>query len=257
MNSRMARLVAWNRSSTLGGTWAPGRICFGARQRRVLGDGSMTVRMNQRPNHPGAISATRPARRPASDPAIARRYTSFAIARCSRHWPTLHWAGLRLQLSSSGVRPCATALARRSAAASSESRRSTQAGAGPPMVSVTRDIIVEFPVSMSPLMEVHCHDRRPPATFRTVAAGQQPAKADSMRAQMEQTSAMMGPMMGQMMEAMMEGMLKVMEKPENAQRLATFTRNYYDAMIRKGFTKEQALQIVIASGMPRLPSGPR
>jgi len=85
-----------------------------------------------------------------------------------------------------------------------------------------------------------------------LASGQQPTKADSM-----QTSAMMRPMMGQMMEAMMEGMLKVMEKPENAERLATFTRNYYDALIRKGFTKEQALQIVIASGMPRLPSGPR
>ena len=90
-----------------------------------------------------------------------------------------------------------------------------------------------------------------------LASGQQPTKADSMRAQMEQTSAMMRPMMGQMMEAMMEGMLKVMEKPENAERLATFTRNYYDALIRKGFTKEQALEIVIASGMPRLPSGPR
>src|ERR1051326_142427 len=90
-----------------------------------------------------------------------------------------------------------------------------------------------------------------------LASGQQPAKADSMRAQMEQTSAMMGPMMGQMMEAMMEGMLKVMEKPENAQRLASFTGNYYDARVRKGFTKEQGLQIVIASGMPRLPSGPR
>src|SRR5207249_2042395 len=45
MNSRMARLVAWNRSSTVGGTWVPGLIFFGARQRRVLGDGSMTVRM--------------------------------------------------------------------------------------------------------------------------------------------------------------------------------------------------------------------
>src|SRR3989449_10813222 len=69
------------------------------------------------------------------------------------------------------------------------------------------------------------------------AVSQQPTVSDSLRAQMAQTSAMMGPMMGQMMEAMMEGMLRVMARPENADRLATFTKNYYDALIRKGFTK--------------------
>src|SRR5213083_779049 len=85
------------------------------------------------------------------------------------------------------------------------------------------------------------------------AVSQQPTVSDSLRAQMAQTSAMMGPMM----EAMMEGMLRVMARPENADRLATFTKNYYDALIRKGFTKEQALQIVIATGMPRMPTAGR
>ena len=89
------------------------------------------------------------------------------------------------------------------------------------------------------------------------AVSQQPTVSDSLRAQMAQTSAMMGPMMGPMMEAMMEGMLRVMARPENADRLATFTKNYYDALIRKGFTKEQALQIVIATGMPRMPNAGR
>ena len=89
------------------------------------------------------------------------------------------------------------------------------------------------------------------------AISQQPTISDSMRAQMAQTSAMMGPMMGQMMEAMMEGMLRVMARPENADRLATFTKNYYDALIRKGLTKDQALQIVIATGMPRMPNAGR
>src|SRR2546421_5206668 len=86
------------------------------------------------------------------------------------------------------------------------------------------------------------------------AVGQQPTVSDSLRAQMAQTSAMMGPMMGQMMEAMMEGMLRVMARPENIGRLATFTRNYYEALIRKGFTKDEALQIVVAAGIPRMPS---
>jgi len=91
----------------------------------------------------------------------------------------------------------------------------------------------------------------------TTASGQRPSKPDSIQAQMEQASAMMGPMMGQMMESMMEGMLRVMSKPENAERLAVFTRNYYDALVRKGFSKDEALQIVIAAGMPRIPTGPR
>src|SRR6266700_945428 len=89
------------------------------------------------------------------------------------------------------------------------------------------------------------------------AVSQQPTVSESLRTQMAQTSAMMGPMMGQMMEAMMEGMLRVMAKPESVDRLATFAKNYYDALIRKGFTKEQALQIVIATGMPRMPNASR
>src|SRR2546422_10963355 len=87
------------------------------------------------------------------------------------------------------------------------------------------------------------------------ATAQRPTNPDS--AQQAQMTSMMGPMMGQMMEAMMEGMLRVMAKPESADRLATFTKNYYDALIRKGFTKEQALQIVIATGMPRMPNAGR
>src|SRR5437870_10314109 len=89
------------------------------------------------------------------------------------------------------------------------------------------------------------------------AVSQQPTVSESLRAQMAQTSAMMGPMMDQMMEAMMEGMLRVMAKPESADRLAIFTHNYYSALIRKGFTKEEALQIVIAAGLPKMPSGTR
>jgi len=87
------------------------------------------------------------------------------------------------------------------------------------------------------------------------ATAQRPTNPDS--AQQAQMTSMMGPMMGQMMEAMMEGMLRVMSKPESAERLATFTHNYYSALIRKGFTKEEALQIVIAAGLPKMPSGMR
>jgi hypothetical protein len=77
------------------------------------------------------------------------------------------------------------------------------------------------------------------------AQGQQP-NPDA--AQMQQ---MMVPMMSQMASVMLESTLTTLAKPENAERLADFTKNYYDALIKRGFTKEQALQLVAAIGMPR------
>ncbi len=37
---------------------------------------------------------------------------------------------------------------------------------------------------------------------------------------------------------------EVLAKPETAQNLATFVRNLYDALISKGFSKDEALRIV-------------
>jgi hypothetical protein len=78
------------------------------------------------------------------------------------------------------------------------------------------------------------------------AAAQQPVNPDA--AQMQQ---MMGPMMAQMATVMLESTLTVLAKPENAERLADFTKHYYDALIKRGFTKEEALQIVVATGFPK------
>lgn len=61
----------------------------------------------------------------------------------------------------------------------------------------------------------------------------------------------MGPMMAQMAALTLEGTFTALAKRENAERLADFTKNYYDALIKRGFTKEQALQIVMAVGIPR------
>ena len=83
-----------------------------------------------------------------------------------------------------------------------------------------------------------------------VHAQAQPARRDSAQAQVQAMQDMMGPMMGQMMQSMMEGTLQVLAKPETAERLATFTRNYYDALVRKGFTKVEALEIVTKIGVP-------
>ena len=86
-----------------------------------------------------------------------------------------------------------------------------------------------------------------------VAEGQQvEVHVDStqMHEQMDSAMTMMGPMMGLMAEVSMAATLKALTKPEAAEQLATFSRNYYNALIKKGFTKDQALSIVMSVRMP-------
>ena len=67
---------------------------------------------------------------------------------------------------------------------------------------------------------------------------------------------MMGPMMAQMSVGVLQATLATLAAPESAEKLATFTRNYYEALIRKGFTKDEALRIVVAF-VPPLTGAPR
>ena len=78
---------------------------------------------------------------------------------------------------------------------------------------------------------------------------------DSMAMAMDQMEMFMGPVMGRMMENMVEGLLTALAKQENAERLATFAKNYFDALKRKGFTDEQALRLVAAVGFPSIGGG--
>lgn len=73
------------------------------------------------------------------------------------------------------------------------------------------------------------------------------------QAKMQQAMQMMTPMFGQMVKSMMEAELGVLAEPETASKLAAFTKNYYNALIKEGFSKEDALKIAIAAGFPRLP----
>ena len=68
-------------------------------------------------------------------------------------------------------------------------------------------------------------------------------------------SAMMGPMMGQMMRVMMLTVIEIAAEPETAEKMATFSKNFFDALVRKGFTRQEALQIVMATGLPKFPGG--
>jgi len=71
---------------------------------------------------------------------------------------------------------------------------------------------------------------------------------------MEQTMNSMLPFMGQMMEIMMKVQFKILADPATADQLATYTRNYYEALIRKGFTEEESLKIAMNMGIPSLPN---
>jgi hypothetical protein len=59
--------------------------------------------------------------------------------------------------------------------------------------------------------------------------------------------------MAQVVIATMTARIAVLAKPETAQQLATFIRNLYDALIAKGFAKDEALRIV--AGFSVLASG--
>ena len=78
---------------------------------------------------------------------------------------------------------------------------------------------------------------------------------EEMQKMMDATMGAMVPMMGKMMEVMLDVQLKVAEKPETATRIASFKKNLFDALLKSGFSADQALQIVIATSIPAASPG--
>ncbi len=91
-----------------------------------------------------------------------------------------------------------------------------------------------------------------------VAQAQMPPKPspEDMQKMMDSSMVSMLPMLGRMTEVHLEAQLKVAERPETAEKIATFKKNLFDALKRKGFTTEQSLQITNATPLPSAaPSG--
>lgn len=63
----------------------------------------------------------------------------------------------------------------------------------------------------------------------------------------------MGPMWEKMMEAMVSAQMRAAVKPEIPEAIATFKRNLYDALRKKGFTAQEAMQIVTNTPLPAGP----
>jgi len=73
---------------------------------------------------------------------------------------------------------------------------------------------------------------------------------EGIRQQMEVAFGAMAPMMGKMMEAMIEAQLAVISKPESAEKMAQYVKNFYEALIKHGFSKEEAFKIVTSISLP-------
>jgi len=73
---------------------------------------------------------------------------------------------------------------------------------------------------------------------------------EEVRQQMEVAFGAMAPMMGKMMEAMIEAQLAVVSKPDSAEKMARYVKNFYQALIKQGFSKEEAFKIVTSISMP-------
>ncbi|MDO8730184.1 MAG: hypothetical protein Q7J69_03235 [Candidatus Omnitrophota bacterium] len=93
----------------------------------------------------------------------------------------------------------------------------------------------------------------PRAEFQEISA--QPQSRANRQPTAAEMQEIMGPMMGEMMSNMLKAMSKTMAEPQIAQNFATFTRNYYQALTDRGFSEEEALKIVTASGLPSMGGG--
>lgn len=71
-----------------------------------------------------------------------------------------------------------------------------------------------------------------------------------MQSTMRATMGAMVEAVGPMTESVLNAQMVVAAKAETAERIATFKRNLFNALTAKGFTQDQALQIVISTQPP-------
>lgn len=111
---------------------------------------------------------------------------------------------------------------------------------------------------------------RPARFFRAVAhrlatplaLAQAPAPTPRAQPSPEETKKIMDAGMGAiaprfagMTEVMIDAQIKYAAMPETAEAMATFKKNLYDSLVKRGFKPESALQIVIATRPPSAAPG--
>ena len=97
----------------------------------------------------------------------------------------------------------------------------------------------------------------------TVCAAEEPAtpkSADQQEAtddmpnpqEMQDLTMAMAPALGMMAQNMMDGIYTGLAKPDTAKKLAKFMRNYYEALVAEGFSKDDAVQIIKGFAVPSM-----
>jgi hypothetical protein len=87
-------------------------------------------------------------------------------------------------------------------------------------------------------------------TYAQDAPPQHPPAPQDMQKIMDATFCAIVPMMARMTEVMIEAQLKFATLPDTADRIATVKKSPYDPLLKKGFTANQALQVVVATNAP-------
>jgi hypothetical protein len=88
------------------------------------------------------------------------------------------------------------------------------------------------------------------SSFAAEPAPDKKPSPEEMKQIMEMSLGAMVPMMGKMTEVMIEAQLIVAEKPETAARIAVFKKNVYEALIKQGFSKKEAFEIMMNTAVP-------
>lgn len=83
------------------------------------------------------------------------------------------------------------------------------------------------------------------------------SRDEEIRRLMESTSNSVVPSVARMADAVLDAELKFAERPETAVRMAAFKRNLYEALLKKGFTADQAMQITLHTPLPSSSPGTR
>lgn len=97
-----------------------------------------------------------------------------------------------------------------------------------------------------------------PSFAQTTSATPPPSSRDEeIRRLMESSSNAMVPAAARTADAVLDAELKFAERPDTAARVASFKRNLYEALQKKGFSAEQAMQIVLHTPLPSSSSGAR
>ena len=87
------------------------------------------------------------------------------------------------------------------------------------------------------------------------AQAEQPKKPnqEQMAAMVQMMRDLMVPLVMEFTEVMMDTQFRVLSERETAKALASYSRNYFEELIEAGFSRNEALALTSAAGIPVLP----